>query len=179
MRWHIVITLFLLSNIVCSETEVSDCAVLNTTGEAFVLTSDIINSDATRCFEIASDHTILDCQGHTVDGVDDFGDFGIISTLHTNLTIRNCVVSDWSDGIYLPHCSNSTLENNTANSNLESGIMIFNADGNTLINNTVAYTDQNQTVYQQINQSKTLEVTPGMLLEFNPGWNLISLSLTP
>jgi parallel beta-helix repeat protein len=112
----------------------TDCAVLDTPGETYYLTQDIINSTASTCMNIQVDNVTLDCQNHIIEGVGDVDTYGIYALVRTNVTIKNCVVTDWYYGIYLS-CSNSTSSNIAVNSNYE-GIYLVNSNFNNLTNIT-------------------------------------------
>ncbi|MEM7814673.1 MAG: hypothetical protein QXK48_03850, partial [Candidatus Aenigmatarchaeota archaeon] len=83
----------------------SRCAILSDSYANYYLTQDVIDSSATVCIDITANNITLDCQGHTIDGKDTSNTYGIrisrSSTQATNITIRNCIVTDWSSGIYL------------------------------------------------------------------------------
>ncbi|PKM91915.1 MAG: hypothetical protein CVU81_03315 [Euryarchaeota archaeon HGW-Euryarchaeota-1] len=51
----------------------------------------------------------FDCQGYTIDGVDNVNTYGIYLNGKTGNTIKNCIVTDFYYGIYL----NSSSNNNT------------------------------------------------------------------
>ena len=104
----------------------------------------------------------FDCDYHYVTG-DDVAidpDYGIAFFHGSNNTIRNCLVGDFSGGIYLADAVNHTVENNwlisnsnglylsfasgmTVDNNImqenNSGIYLNNASSNTLTNNRVCY----------------------------------------
>ncbi len=78
----------------------------------------------------------FDCQGYTIDGVDNVNTYGIYLNGKTGNTIKNCIVTDFYYGIYLNSSSNNnTLTNNTANTNTF-GIHLEFSSNNTLTNNT-------------------------------------------
>jgi len=116
MRKAIIFALafLLLLPLARADTYLTDCAVLDTPGETYYLTQDIIDSSATTCMDITADNVTLDCQGHTIDGVDTGGTYGI-ATARPNATIKNCILTDWYYGIGLGS-SNNTLSNIIVNS---------------------------------------------------------------
>jgi parallel beta-helix repeat protein len=120
--------------------DISACSVLDTAYGVYTLTADIINSANTYCMNISANHVILDCQGHTIDGTDASSTYGIYvyrsSATTTNETIKNCIVTDWYDGIYLVDSDSNTLSNITSNSNTYNGIHFYVSSSNTLSNIT-------------------------------------------
>jgi parallel beta-helix repeat protein len=130
----LVSVFFLLLPIVRADTYLTDCAELNVTGETYYLTQDIINSTATFCMNIKANNIVLDCQGHTIDGVD--SNFGIWcfrgSSEITNITIKNCALTDWDTGIGFTYSDSNILSNITANSNSVRAIIFSNSSSNTL-----------------------------------------------
>ena len=60
---------------------------------------------------------IFDCQGHTIEGDGSGYDQGIFLDSRQNNTIRNCIIRNFSYGIYLSSSSNNFLTNNTLTNN--------------------------------------------------------------
>jgi parallel beta-helix repeat protein len=137
LKNHFNFTLLSDYNITLDPT-ISACSVLDTAYGVYTLTADIIDSTATYCMNISANHVILDCQGHTIDGVDSAATYGIYvyrsSVTTTNVTIKNCVVTDWNWGIDFYYSYSNNLSNITANSNYYYGIASFSSDYNTLTN---------------------------------------------
>ncbi|MFH7859608.1 MAG: NosD domain-containing protein, partial [Candidatus Aenigmatarchaeota archaeon] len=80
------------------------------------LTADISNWAGT-CIDNPENfnNKIFDCRGHTIDGVG--REYGIYLDSKQNNTIKNCIITDFYDGIHLYSSSNNTLRNNTMNNN--------------------------------------------------------------
>jgi len=131
------ISIFLFPKFVKSQesyTEITGCTQITEPGE-YRLVNDIIDSTASTCINIQADNVILDCQGHIVDGNDTSGSYGIYAYIKTNVTIKNCIVTDWYYGIYFDSSNSNTLSNITANSNYF-GIFLYNSNSITLSNIT-------------------------------------------
>ena len=141
------IFLLFLTTAVKADTYLTGCAQLNTAGETYYLTQDIINSTASVCMLISVDNVILDCQGHTIDGIDASSTYGIYvyraSATTTNITVKNCIVTDWYYGIYFYNSHSNTLTNITASSNAYYGLYLSYSNSNTInnskIQNSVGY----------------------------------------
>ncbi len=119
--------------------EISECTNITSSG-TYYLTQDIINSGTSKCINIQANNVILDCQGHTIDG-DDVADYGIYiyrdSEQTTNITIKNCIVSDWDTAnIYIYQAHGNNITNVTSNSSTR-GIYLHLSDSNTISDCTV------------------------------------------
>lgn len=108
---------------------------------------------------ISNNNITLDCAGHTVSGTSVPFSAGIVSSGFTGITIKNCNVTGFFQGIYIDFGSNvnlagntldgntfgifvqrtsgATFSSNTANGNSQDGVFMgFGASGNTLTSNT-------------------------------------------
>ena len=104
-----------------------------------ILTTDITDH-AGSCIGLilGESNVVFDCNGHTIDG-DDFAidpEHGVAMMHGTGNTIKNCVISDFSDGIYLWDATNHVITNNNVISNDE-GIELGWSDSNNINSNTV------------------------------------------
>jgi parallel beta-helix repeat protein len=116
----------------------SGCIELNTIGETYYLRQDILQINATTCINITADNVTLDCQGHTIDAYKPMsgpnpGIYGIYAYRTTNVTIKNCVLTNWRYGIYISSSNYSTLSNIKASYN-DYGIYIISSNFNNLSN---------------------------------------------
>ncbi|RLF10664.1 MAG: hypothetical protein DRJ69_02840, partial [Thermoprotei archaeon] len=142
-----------------AEYEITNCSTLNESGATYYLTQDIINSTQSYCINISANDITLDCQGHLIDG-DDAADYGIYiyrsSAQTTNITIKNCKVSDW-DGvnIYLVYANGNTITNTTTFSSPDFGIELAGSDSNTLSNIT-SYSNGNAGIFLYYSDSNTI-----------------------
>jgi len=111
----------------------SDCsAKLDGSHPTVTLTADIRNHSGS-CIEFGAGDIELDCQNHLIDGTG--SGHGVQAFGLDGNTVRNCIVSDFVDGIYLAYSSNSTLANNTPGSNTH-GIRLWYSHDNSVANNT-------------------------------------------
>jgi parallel beta-helix repeat protein len=167
MRKYLVLTLlffifFFIPNSL-AQTQITNCTVIDTTGE-YYLTQDIIDSSALTCIDIQANNVVFDCQGHTIDGIgtDNSNGIQIIRSfpIETNVTIKNCILTDWYRGLYLwnssynilsflevyynkygivlySNSSYNTLSDSIINLNTHVGIQFSYSDHNNLTNITV------------------------------------------
>lgn len=154
MKRYIVVAILILATLtgtaadattwtVQSTRYISSCSNLNESGATYELAADIVNSSTPHCINITASDITLDCQGHRIDGTDaEFIYFGIYvhgTTKITNVTVKNCVLSDWQQAnICLDNTDRNTLENITSTSGPDSGILLRASDNNTLTNITAS-----------------------------------------
>jgi hypothetical protein len=108
-------------------TNITGCSNLTTAGDTYYLTSDIINDGNVTCINITANNVTLDCQGHTIDGKDTAGTTGISASrwvsfgfeTFANITVKNCIVSDWFQGLSIWWSNNITLMNITSKSSYD------------------------------------------------------------
>ncbi|MDD3735332.1 MAG: NosD domain-containing protein, partial [Candidatus Pacebacteria bacterium] len=98
------------------EVEISSCMEITLPG-TYLLTQDIENTDNSACMRIRTSDVILDCQGHKIDGTGKDESYGIIaqsfgSETLINITIQNCLVSDWKWGVYFRNIEESKIVGN-------------------------------------------------------------------
>ncbi|MEA3514986.1 MAG: NosD domain-containing protein [Nanoarchaeota archaeon] len=125
---------------------ISSCATLNESNAIYYLNQSILDSTIEYCINITADNITLDCQGHTIDAAYSGGypDYGIYiyrtSGTNSNITIKNCILSDWKKAnIYIRGGDNNTIQNvNSSKSQQGHGIHIQNSDSNTLVDITAS-----------------------------------------
>ncbi len=103
--------------------DISDCGTLSTDGATYTLTDDITNSASTTCMDVTGDNITLDCQNHLIDGTDASISRGIEQgSANTNLTVKNCNLTDWFAGIETG--KNSTITDTRISSTTNYGILM-------------------------------------------------------
>ncbi|MCK5021515.1 MAG: right-handed parallel beta-helix repeat-containing protein, partial [Candidatus Peribacteraceae bacterium] len=126
----------------CSECTLKiQSASLGTT----VLLNQSISDQVGNCIEFdGADQVTFDCQGFTIDGDSSYVDYGVwLNYSSDNNIIRNCIITDFANGIYLYNYSDSNIvENNTitTTSNFDGGHGIWvrmYSDSNNITNNTI------------------------------------------
>jgi hypothetical protein len=91
---------------------VTGCGNLATGLETYYLTQDIIDSNADPCIKImyGVGSIVFDCQWHIIDGINSGNGISNGGT-NSNITIKNCILTDWTNGMYLNRPDTFTLEN--------------------------------------------------------------------
>lgn len=109
------------------------------TGDIVELTEDISNC-TNSCIELLqiTNNVVFDCMNHSIVGTRKYNSDGIGLYYVSNNTVRNCIVTDFYNGIFIGVSSNNTIINNDLSSNNHSGIfLILDADNNLVVNNTL------------------------------------------
>jgi len=104
----------------------------NVTG-TWIVTQNLASNGT--CLNILSNDIVLDCNGFYLTG--NSTKTGINATGRNNVTIKNCIVQNFSSGILLSGTNSSFLLNNTAKSGAGSAIhLVTNSNNNMLIDNS-------------------------------------------
>jgi len=131
--------------------------VAASSGETVTLGADITNQDG-NCIEFAGkDDVTFDCDGHIIGGDGDDTGWGIyLSTDSNNNTIKDCTnISEFYYGVIIYQSEYNTLINNTATNNSDDGIYLQYSSSNILINNT-ATADSADGIYVEYSSNNTL-----------------------
>ena len=86
-------------------------------GDLTIIQDTVLSEDINGSVIIGANNIVLDCNGYKIIGSG--GGFGVFSEQKNNITIKNCVISNFEIGIYL-RCSsnNKVLENDISNNKL-------------------------------------------------------------
>ena len=147
MNKKIALSILVLFSLIstASAVDISACTWLNATGTTYRLTSSIINSGNTVCMHIANTSITLDCQGYRLDGIETESTYGVNVTIGglRNITIKNCVLTDWYSAINAFSQSlteNIVIQNNTINVTSDSccggGLSLQYVNNGTIQNNS-------------------------------------------
>ena len=120
--------------------EIDSCTNLTIAGGNYYMTASILNSATSNCINISANNITFDCRGFTIDGNDAVTQGIVVSRSlveTTNVTIKNCIVSDWNGGanIYLSKANGNSIYNITSNSSTTNyGIFLSFSSNNSLTN---------------------------------------------
>jgi parallel beta-helix repeat protein len=119
---------------------VDNCKELNMAGQTYYLSQDITGS-VSGCINISANNITLNCQDNAIigDGIADYGIYINRNTKQiTNITIKNCNVSNWSSaGVYIDKASGNNITNNVISKNINNGFHIKNSDNNIIASNII------------------------------------------
>ncbi len=122
--------------------DLTSCSVLTAPG-TYTLANDLAGAPnfvsfptpAMACLQVTGSNILLDCKGHAIsnDGIPP-NTFGVI-VQGTNITVENCVVSNYTWGVDIVSSQGSVLSNVSSVNNSQSGIALDASSGNSLSGN--------------------------------------------
>ncbi|MBD3397740.1 hypothetical protein GF412_01265 [Candidatus Micrarchaeota archaeon] len=139
------LVLFLvLVGFVFSATSVDYCQGITSSGE-YELTTDLagVNDSNTWCIRILADNVTLDCAGHNLTGTGGAGTYTAIDFKARNITVKNCIITQYDYGIYGDSPNGSSVDNNTIFKN-EMYNIYLDADYSELTGNTIYETPEGE-----------------------------------
>ena len=106
--------------------------VMNETGN-YTLSGNLATNGTCITITSLAKGSTLDCGGKRMTG--DGSGYGIYLNNASSVTVKNCAITGFEQGIYLQSSRNNTLLNNNATSNSLSGIYADSSQNNTLTGN--------------------------------------------
>ncbi|MFH1249343.1 MAG: NosD domain-containing protein [archaeon] len=137
------ISLFILASILSINAvkadEILGCVNITSPG-VYVLNTSVTDwAGEGACINITSSDVEIDCLGggNYVDGTNVINSIGIkeegtSDNKLTNISIKNCNISEWDYGIEFEYTQNSTLSNITSNNNSNFGVYLYSSLNNSL-----------------------------------------------
>ena len=92
------------------------CGVLASAG-IYRLSANV-SIDSSTCFNVTAANVTLDCAGYSISGNNVSGIYGVFSN-QFNTTIKNCIITNFSNSINLLGATNAVIQNVTANTTTE------------------------------------------------------------
>lgn len=134
-------------------------------GNTYLLTKDL-NANG-NCFEIGADNLIFDCNGKTITGSG--SGIGFLLDTKKGITIKNCNILNFGNGVMLRFSTNNELNKNNINNN-GVGISLSSSanNHNLIISNTI----KSNQVGVQLTQSDYNQVF-GNIIDKNSNYGLI------
>ncbi|MHA1279326.1 MAG: NosD domain-containing protein [Candidatus Helarchaeota archaeon] len=163
-------------------TDINECTTINTNG-TYLLTTDIIDSGNVTCINITSNNVTLDCQGFTIDGVDNSVSYGIFGKNISNIIIKNCIISDWgTGGLGLNVTNNITVDNMTAFSQAYDAVDVEHSSNITIKNSNLSANTHYGIHWKYVDYSEVINTSVdferrGMYLFRGIGTNITNVTM--
>ncbi|MBN2094656.1 MAG: right-handed parallel beta-helix repeat-containing protein [Candidatus Aenigmarchaeota archaeon] len=118
--------------------EVTSCSDLNVAGEKYTVENTITHTSGSICLNIQADNIILDCKNRAITGKEAaYKTYGISLNGRKNVTIKNCIVSEWDYGIFSQFSTGNHINNNLVLKNRNTGIYLYSSGGNEIQGNVI------------------------------------------
>lgn len=88
--------------------EISSCSNLTEAGATYNMTADISDYSDSPCMFINATNVIFDCKGYKIDG-DGSANYGIQVKGVSNITVKNCIVTDFDYGFFATTSGNISI----------------------------------------------------------------------
>jgi len=131
-----------------ADTPVSDCYTFTTPGTYYLTQNLPDRNPPSYCMNISASNVILDCQGYTIDGVgltypsQSYGIYisGRLSPYPqlTNITVKNCTLTDWVYGLYVYLTNSSIFTNINSSFNNYCGVYFYRTINNIIANSSLS-----------------------------------------
>ena len=119
----------------------SACGTLSSPNTVYTLTQSVSINGST-CFSVTASNVTLNCASYSVTGNNSTATYGIYSA-QFNTTIKNCNISNFTDGIYFNAASNGTVQNTVASTTQTYGIYLASSSNYNLIANSTGTASSN------------------------------------
>ncbi|MEK6849107.1 MAG: right-handed parallel beta-helix repeat-containing protein, partial [Nanoarchaeota archaeon] len=117
--------------------------VCQTIGAGVFLMNNSVNTTSPSCYNFSANNAVLDCDGNAITGAQVANSHGVNASSRTNITIRNCAISNFTDGVFFTRVKEGLLFNNTVNNNTDDGIDWGNTNFSVITHNLVANNTDN------------------------------------
>jgi hypothetical protein len=131
---------------------ISECQEITSSG-TYCMAGDIEDQNTPDCINISADNVILNCNGNMIDGINNVDGYKGVnafraSTYSANISISNCVISDWYYyGLSFSRTFNVTLDNISSESNSVNGARLYLSDNSMVTNSKFDNNGQNGLYY--------------------------------
>jgi parallel beta-helix repeat protein len=99
----------------------------------------VLENDLTGCtghgIQINAYNVVFNCDGHTIAGDGDTGNYAVYTSYENNVTIKNCLLRNFSNGILVTD-DDTTIINNTIMNIFDSGVYAYAGARMNITNNT-------------------------------------------
>ncbi len=118
-----------------AKNDVLSCGDVISSSGTVVLENDLIGCTGTGV-EINADHVDFNCDGHTIAGNGDTGNYAVYINYEDNVTVRNCLLRNFSDGVIITGDDTEVI-NNTIMNIFDTGVYAYDGDNMNITNNTI------------------------------------------
>ena len=121
---------------------------------------------------ILSSNSIFDGEDlglNPIVGPNDYYNIGIYAEGKNNITIQNCILLGWKEGVHLSECTNSTIKDNILEKNIWSAVKLWNTNDCNISNN---YFSKNSDAIYLRNSSFNTVKNNEIISQLGPGINL-------
>ncbi len=129
--------------------EISGCSVLNESNTLYKLTNALMNLGSTTgfvCMNVTAENVTLDCQNNIIDGTDGSKTSGVYIAGKNNLIVKNCIIEQFENGIFLNTTSNTYILGTNTLSHNDNGVKIYAGQKNK-IENTIIQESNDYGIY--------------------------------
>ena len=104
------------------------------------LSNDLYNCP-NRGLEIGADNIVLDCNNYVINGTfsGPSAGHGIFLQGYSNVTIKNCQINNFLNGLFIDNSNGGILKNNNLDYNIRSGAYLRNSNNYEITNNSFIY----------------------------------------
>jgi len=99
--------------------DIDACQTLSSANTVYTLNTSVAINGST-CLTISASNITLDCAGYSITGNNTTSTYGVYSS-QFNTTIKNCIISNFSEGIRYSGATDGTIYNNTISITFEGG----------------------------------------------------------
>ncbi len=121
---------------------ISSCGTYSTPNVNYFLTGPLSTSGT--CIILQAENSTFNCRGYNITG--DGTGAGIVVQDANNMTVGNCTVQDFSDGVDYYNTMNDTLTNSSISANDGNGIYLQSPSGSVSVLNTSVTTNGSQAI---------------------------------
>jgi parallel beta-helix repeat protein len=118
----------------CGGTTACNCSD-NLIASRVLNASDNLTNCSGVILNIVANNTDLDCNGTAVSGTG--ANFGVYSNGYTNVTVKNCIISNTTRGVFIYGGTGNIVDNNTIYDSTQNGVALYYNQDNEVINNEI------------------------------------------
>ena len=135
---------------IVSAIDVGDCINITSSG-TYLLNSSVNSVGDLNCINIASNDTVFDCDNFEIKGTNVSLSNGIYSTLTNNITVKNCRISDFNNGINYHFVDNSLVHKVIVSDSYSVGVRFAFGENLTINDSFINTSKYNLFVYTNVN----------------------------